>query len=302
MTGTPMFLAALAYLQGHPELPRLTGLQAHVFLVLVLHANAQSAHTRPGVERIAKLCGSSVRRVQPALRELEAKRLIELVSSGGGRERTNVWKLAPDLESPDRPSGDSGDKPPTARPKNPRHPGAKPPTIEPRTPDARSGGTKTGNVNNEDGGNESVAAAPLPPARGPGPEEPESGTQTARTATASKEAVDVAEYLRDAILEHQPENRCRRNGEREKWARDIDLAIRIDGRTVEGLKAAIDFAHRRDHDPFWRANLQSGRKLRNKYDTLEAQAARERRARPATRPQNAAAVQSWLERHGHGRS
>lgn len=49
------------------------------------------------------------------------------------------------------------------------------------------------------------------------------------------------------------------------------LLIDKDGRTVEQVKAAIDFAL---HDEFWRTNIRSMSKLRDKYDTLRAQAMR----------------------------
>lgn len=106
----------------------------------------------------------------------------------------------------------------------------------------------------------------------------------------------MAQYLRDAILEHAPDHACGKNGVADKWARDIDLAIRRDKRTPEALKAAIDFAHRRE-DAFWRPNIQSGKKLRAQFDTLQAQAARTSRRAKAL-PENVAAVNSWLHRHG----
>jgi uncharacterized protein YdaU (DUF1376 family) len=90
----------------------------------------------------------------------------------------------------------------------------------------------------------------------------------------SPEALEVAEYLRDAILEHSPDHDCQRNGV-EGWVVEIDRAIRINKRTPAMLKAAIDYAHRRPDKPFWRPNIQSGEKLRTKFDTLQAQAHRD---------------------------
>lgn len=79
----------------------------------------------------------------------------------------------------------------------------------------------------------------------------------------SAEALDVAAYLANAILSHSPGARLKPSG----WARDVDLAIRIDNRTPEDLRRCIDVAHR-SSDPFWRSNLLSGKKLREHADRL----------------------------------
>src|SRR5690625_4935421 len=52
----------------------------------------------------------------------------------------------------------------------------------------------------------------------------------------------------------------------------IRRLIDTDGRTVEQIKTAIDFAH--SHD-FWQSNILSPKTLRDKYDTLRLQAKRE---------------------------
>ena len=88
------------------------------------------------------------------------------------------------------------------------------------------------------------------------------------------ESTQVAEYLRDAILEHSPDHACGRNGAADRWAADIDRAIRIDKRTPADLRGAIDYAHRSPDGSFWLPNIQSGKKLRDKFDTLKAQAMR----------------------------
>jgi len=49
----------------------------------------------------------------------------------------------------------------------------------------------------------------------------------------------------------------------------IRRLIDLDGRTVEQIKTAIDFAH--GHD-FWQSNILSPKSLREKYDTLRLQA------------------------------
>src|SRR5699024_9468624 len=51
----------------------------------------------------------------------------------------------------------------------------------------------------------------------------------------------------------------------------IRRLIDTDGRSVDQIKTAIDFAH--GHD-FWRSNILSPKALREKYDTLRLQAQR----------------------------
>ena len=54
----------------------------------------------------------------------------------------------------------------------------------------------------------------------------------------------------------------------QKWATDIDKMIRLDGRTVQEISRVIQFSQK---DGFWKSNILSGSKLREKYDTLYLQ-------------------------------
>ena len=90
------------------------------------------------------------------------------------------------------------------------------------------------------------------------------------------EAVEIAQYLYDAIRSHSPgfmadAPPAKTAKKLEGWAHDIDRAIRLDGMTPEGAREAIDAAHR-SPDPFWRSNLLSGAKLRKHYETLRVRA------------------------------
>lgn len=91
----------------------------------------------------------------------------------------------------------------------------------------------------------------------------------------SLEAQKVAERLGAAIWSHMPECRELKNPDTfGRWARDIDLAMRIDGRTEADLINVIEWCHLSPDGAFWRGNVLSGRKLREKYDTIAAQMAR----------------------------
>jgi len=79
----------------------------------------------------------------------------------------------------------------------------------------------------------------------------------------------LALFMRQCILENlpnakvpEPTPECLR-----RWAYDIDLMIRIDNRSPDEIRELIDWSHR---DSFWKANILSPGKLREKWDTLVA--------------------------------
>lgn len=74
------------------------------------------------------------------------------------------------------------------------------------------------------------------------------------------------------------------------------LLLDRDGRTVEQVKASIDYAQDTE---FWRPNIRSMSKLRTKYDTLRAQAMQDRSGRPSQPRQTAwdRELQVSKERH-----
>lgn len=54
----------------------------------------------------------------------------------------------------------------------------------------------------------------------------------------------------------------------QKWAREIDLMIRRDGRSPEQIRKVIEWCQK---DPFWWRNILSPEKLRKQFDRLEAE-------------------------------
>ncbi len=53
--------------------------------------------------------------------------------------------------------------------------------------------------------------------------------------------------------------------EKEKWAIEVERMKRIDGRTEEDIKQALQFAV---NDNFWKPNIRSTKKFREKFETL----------------------------------
>lgn len=83
---------------------------------------------------------------------------------------------------------------------------------------------------------------------------------------ASQEARDLANYLADAIRSHSPKARVNPS----KWEADLDHLIKRGGRQADEIRKVIDFVHRSENR-FWRPNILSGGKLREKFDALEIQ-------------------------------
>lgn len=77
----------------------------------------------------------------------------------------------------------------------------------------------------------------------------------------------IAKHLLQKILENKP-NFIVSNIN--SWIADIDKAIRLDKRTENQLIGCIDWIYS-DAGSFWIPNILSGRKLRDKFDTIEAQ-------------------------------
>jgi hypothetical protein len=73
----------------------------------------------------------------------------------------------------------------------------------------------------------------------------------------------LSELLLELIVQRKPDLR-RPNLDR--WARDMDRLIRLDGRTPERIEAVIRFCQR---DPFWQNNILSAATLRRQFDRLE---------------------------------
>ncbi len=84
----------------------------------------------------------------------------------------------------------------------------------------------------------------------------------------SVESFRLSELLRREIQVRDPNARAAKLPEATRWAPDIDKLMRIDGRAAEEVEAVIMWCQK---DPFWSANILSGRKLREKFDTLIGQ-------------------------------
>lgn len=89
---------------------------------------------------------------------------------------------------------------------------------------------------------------------------------------ADSDPYRAAAYLKKRILENYPSHRPITEEQLQKWAQTIERMLRIDKRDKYDIVDVIDYAQ---DDEFWRANILSADKLREKYDTLIAHKARD---------------------------
>ncbi len=90
----------------------------------------------------------------------------------------------------------------------------------------------------------------------------------------SSEAVELAQKLREAIAERDPRASAARKDNLAAWAKDIDKFLTEDSRKPEEVAAAIAWSQHRFS--FWGPFVLSGKKLREKFDTITGQMIRHR--------------------------
>lgn len=73
----------------------------------------------------------------------------------------------------------------------------------------------------------------------------------------------LAQKLKEYILSNNPNAKVPED--LQKWSKDIDLMIQKDKRTSDQIEQVIEFSQK---DSFWKANILSAGKLRDKFDTL----------------------------------
>lgn len=81
---------------------------------------------------------------------------------------------------------------------------------------------------------------------------------------ADSEPYLLAKFLEDCIVENNskfPQS----EKQRQRWAKDIDLMLRIDKIDADDVATVIEWCQ---NDNFWRSNILSGKKLREKYQQL----------------------------------
>ena len=93
--------------------------------------------------------------------------------------------------------------------------------------------------------------------------------RTKKLFTSDSDAYKAAKYMADKIKKHTPNfpqvQDSKLDATIQRWAKDIDLMLRLDGIDFDEFKAVLQFSQT---DPFWQRNILSGKKLREQYGTL----------------------------------
>ena len=74
----------------------------------------------------------------------------------------------------------------------------------------------------------------------------------------------LAKFLEKCITENNPKF-PQHESQRQRWAKDFDLMIRRDKIDADDIAEIIDWCQ---NDSFWRSNILSGKKVREKYQQL----------------------------------
>ena len=74
----------------------------------------------------------------------------------------------------------------------------------------------------------------------------------------------LAKFLEKCITENNPKF-PQNESQRQRWAKDFDLMIRRDKIDADDIAEIIDWCQ---NDSFWRSNILSGKKVREKYQQL----------------------------------
>ena len=107
------------------------------------------------------------------------------------------------------------------------------------------------------------------------------------TETPGADEIALAQELQKMILRNNA--KAKTPSDLTGWAAEIGRMIRIDGRTPEEIAAIIKFSQT---DPFWRMNILSAKKLREKYDQLFLKS----KGQPGSNePQAWGNIRGWLQ-------
>lgn len=104
----------------------------------------------------------------------------------------------------------------------------------------------------------------------------DSSSENKTEPTGESEAIRLSEVLHDKILANKPNRKIEKKW-RTNWSLDIEKLHRIDKRDYKQIEAVLNWSQ---NNEFWRTNILSGKKLREKFDRLEDEMQREIAKRP----------------------
>lgn len=111
-----------------------------------------------------------------------------------------------------------------------------------------------------------------------------------KACTHLDEARSIAQFLLKAIISWDPSHKYNVNPPTKSamndWILEIERAMRLDGRTKEQLVYMVKyiFGKNTERANFWKPNIQSGEKLRSKFEIVKNQIKEETGARTTASP------------------
>lgn len=93
----------------------------------------------------------------------------------------------------------------------------------------------------------------------------DNGIKNKKIFEADSDPYLLAKFLENNITENNPKF-PQSESQRQRWAKDFDLMIRRDKIDADDIAEVIEWCQR---DNFWRSNILSGKKLREKYQQLK---------------------------------
>ena len=97
-----------------------------------------------------------------------------------------------------------------------------------------------------------------------GPKINDNNVKKKKVFEADSDPYLLAKFLEKCITENNPKF-PQNESQRQRWAKDFDLMIRRDKIDADDIAEIIDWCQ---NDNFWRSNILSGKKVREKYQQL----------------------------------
>jgi hypothetical protein len=246
---------------------RSTG-TARLVLLAIAHEADAGGNTTMSVLELARKSTLSERTAQTAARELERLGEIEVWARAGDHRR-NGYRMIAFMGAGAAPIKGAG-----YAPKHSPKGADTAPTSEPKGAGAAPTKPDTSQVKPVKGAD----SAPIEENR---LERSTTGRYTADVKPSSELARDDAERLCAHLADRIEANGSKRpNPATKRWRDAARLLLDADGRTEQQVHAAIDWCQ---DNEFWRSNILSMPKLREKYDQLRLRAHTERNSRRPTR-------------------
>lgn len=133
----------------------------------------------------------------------------------------------------------------------------------------QSGGQRPPTADNG-GQNQTLAENGKTPTPAPTPIKREAKASPSSKAEPSREDFELAEHMLSTIVAIAPHAMGTKPAQRpitiQRWANELRLMREQDGRGPPEIRKVFDWANR---DTFWRSNILSAKKLREKFDTLK---------------------------------